>query len=38
VTPGGSALTVVVVTYNSAPLLPALFASLDEGLAGIDRT
>lgn len=37
-TPGGRELTVVVVTYNSAPLLPALFASLDEGLAGVDRT
>lgn len=37
-TPDERALTVVVVTYDSAPLLPALFASLDGGLAGIDRT
>lgn len=36
-TPGGRELTVVVVTYNSAPLLPALFASFDDGLAGVDR-
>lgn len=36
-TPGERTLTVVVVTYDSAPLLPALFASLDEGLAGVDR-
>ena len=34
----GPALTVVVVTYDSAALLPPLFASLDAGLAGIDRT
>lgn len=38
-TPGiEPALTVVVVTHNSAPLLPALFASLDQGLAGVDPT
>jgi N-acetylglucosaminyl-diphospho-decaprenol L-rhamnosyltransferase len=37
VTPGnGPALTVVVVTYNSAPVLPGLFASLDLGLEGVD--
>lgn len=32
----GPALTVAVVTHDSARLLPGLLASLDEGLAGVD--
>ncbi|WP_242497329.1 glycosyltransferase family 2 protein [Nocardioides oleivorans] len=33
---GARRVAVVVVTYDSAPLLPALVASLDAGLAGLD--